>query len=450
MNSMYRLEFSSFTSEQNNELGPIVRGSDLNELMSFQYKSECSNYEVVANVQSSSDQASENYSESINILDEYTLCLSVPYLNSIGIADVESHMISSASEIYNGDVDQMFIGIVGSKGSGKTHYAMKIASILSLTRQCAVIYLNCMKLQSSPQSTLISILQEIQRAFDEAMLRQPSVLIFDDLDYLIPNIESVHHSDGSIQHQTNNPILVGQIKVIVDHFILLSNMNLIRRGIVCLCSYKDNSSISTKFKELMHSAVEIPLFNVQQRTKFFHQHLLGQTDKPQGIPHVVSRLGRLTDGYRPRDLKLIAQRICNALELQNMCRSTENFISSENVSILDVNIDNILRDFVPISQQSLEISRNNDVVKWESIGGLFRAKKILHDIVIHPMKFRKVYSNAPTKLPTGLLIYGYPGCGKSFIVPSLAKISNLNLITCRGRKFMLPLLYRVNIVLDSK
>ena len=61
---------------------------------------------------------------------------------------------------------------------------------------------------------------------------------------------------------------------------------------------------------------------------------------------------------------------------------------------------------------------------------------MLHDVVIHPMKFRRVYSNAPTKLPSGLMIFGYPGCGKSFVVPSLAKESNLNLIICRGRKYL--------------
>ncbi|KAL7490330.1 hypothetical protein ACHAW6_016201 [Cyclotella cf. meneghiniana] len=85
--------------------------------------------------------------------------------------------------------------------------------------------------------------------------------------------------------------------------------------------------------------------------------------------------------------------------------------------------DTILRDFTPQSQQSLNITQNDDT-------------QLLHDIVIHPLKFAQVYNNAPTRLPTGLLIFGYPGCEKSLIILTLVKQSNLNLITFRGPELL--------------
>jgi peroxin-1 len=44
------------------------------------------------------------------------------------------------------------------------------------------------------------------------------------------------------------------------------------------------------------------------------------------------------------------------------------------------------------------------------------------------MKFKSVYDNAPMTLPTGILLYGPPGNGKSFIVPLLAKKARLALM----------------------
>ena len=71
------------------------------------------------------------------------------------------------------------MGIAGKEGSGKSHCALHIASRLYLSQMCSVVYLGCKTLQSSLQTTLVSILQEIQRPFEEAKCRQPSVLILD-------------------------------------------------------------------------------------------------------------------------------------------------------------------------------------------------------------------------------------------------------------------------------
>lgn len=440
-NEIYRVEFRG-----NDIIDPIVRAGDLVQLLDFDddkdYEDTTVYEESTANEESSLGSDSNQIGGVSNriVLPEQSLLVS-GFL-STSASSIEETVITAARGIVSGSTSllnrnplvkprQIFIGITGEEGAGKSYSVVRIASKMSLLQNCAVVHMSCKPLQASSRTTLIMILEETQRVFSEAMRKQPSVLIFDDLDCLIPNIESGDSDVGSMHHQTINPVMVGQAKVIVDHLILLSAQT---TGVVCMCTFKDNSSISSRILELFHSLVEVPPLDAKQRTDFLCRMLLDEETQLDEAPNFITRLGRLTDGYRPVDMKKIAKQILNAKSLRNLCNPAN---SLENLLNLETDIDDVLKDFVPISQQSSAITQNDRAMDWHSIGGLFKAKQSLHETVIHPMKFKRVYSSAPTKLPTGLMIFGPPGCGKSFIVPSLAKISNLNLITCRGREFAL-------------
>jgi peroxin-1 len=417
-NGFYRLGLKTNSSTRHEvEVGPIIRACDLAEVLGFEVGV------VNAHVVTPDKETHPlNDSKTIRSLpshlvlsDESILAFGVLSTSTIGISSIANTITSSASEIisrssiFSRDVlldtsRQMYVGIVGEEGSGKTHSALYTALRLSLEQTWAVVYLDCKKLQSSTQSTLVSILKEIQLVFDDAMFRQPSIIILDDLDCLIPNVESGDSGDGSIHHQMTNPALQSQVKVIVDHLMLLSHAN---TGVACLYTCRDMTSVSSRFMGMVHNVVETISFDAHQRTEFLCNHVLGSSMKYHEIPPYMSKLGRDTDGYRPRDLILIAKRIISAAQLRNLSDLDEG-LEQENRRI-EADIDDILTEFTPLSQQSLEISHSDSIVEWHSIGGLFRAKQLLHDTIIHPMRFRRVYNNAPIKLPTGLMIFGYPG-----------------------------------------
>eukprot|EP00804_Cyclotella_cryptica_P006502 CCRYP_012777-RD/>CCRYP_012777-RD protein AED:0.25 eAED:0.25 QI:1057/0.5/0.66/1/1/0.66/3/0/875 len=450
LNYCYRLECRSSLTESN-EVGPIIRARDVKRLVNFD-----SNQNGDVQAPRDEDSTSVESLRTVIISDATILMSAIRAMPSFGVTTLTKTVISSACSIISSShhvrnqmpvgLRQMYIGITGDVGTGKSHCIMHFASRLCVSQMCAVVYVGCKKLQSSPKCTLAFILEEIQRAFEEAMRMRPSALVFDDLDYLIPNVESGDSSgDGSIHHRVTNPALISQVKVIVDHLIHLSlgcnistatNSMSINQGVVCLCTCKDKHSLSRRFMGMIHSLLEVPSFDSRRRTEFLCRHLLGNTMKSNEDYHVMSRLGRLTDGYRPRDLQRIVQHIYNISAIRDLRDSCSSLSATSNLHHLACDIDTILRDFTPLSQQSLNVSQNESTVGWDSIGGLFRAKQLLHDIIIHPIKFAQVYNNAPMTLPTGLLIFGYPGCGKSFIVPSLAKRSNLNLITCRGPELL--------------
>lgn len=332
--------------------------------------------------------------------------------------------------------------LTGEVGSGKTHLALALASALVRSSSIGMVYLDCKMLQAAPGSTLSSILSEIRTSCQQALQKQPSLLILDDLDAIIPNSESSDGGDGSIHHQQTNPALVSQVKAVVDHLLRYSRQ-CANSDVVLLCTCRDNDSLAVRYKNsgIFYSSVEVPSLNSHQRSRFFHNFVLGnRPEEENSIPTCISKLGQMTDGFRPHDLMLLSTRIRHAQYLREIERSSEERASlasaQMSIEMLENDVASAIEDFTPLSQQSVDVSQNKCTVDWSSVGGLRQAKQSLYDVIIHPMNFKAVYDNSPSSLPTGVLLYGFPGSGKSFIVPALAKASNLSLITCRGPELL--------------
>lgn len=350
------------------------------------------------------------------------------------------------------------IMITGDVGSGKTKLALTLASQLFYSNSIGMVRLDCKKLQASQDTTLSSIMKEIQKSCQQAFHKQPSLLILDDLDALIPNSETSDGSgDGSIHHQHANPALVAQTKVIVDYLLRFSRQCK-ESSVVLVATCRDEDSLNAHYKDsnIFYSSVEVPSLNAHDRTRFLYNYMIGEWpdgDTSSHIPNCISKLGKLTDGFRPHDLKLISTRIRNMQylrQLEHQTQRTRLSKGSEDTNVDDFNEDSgtmsrnmlesdiasVMEDFTPLSQQSVNIAQNKPSVDWSLVGGLKHAKQCLYDVIIHPVRYKMIYDSSPMSLPTGVLLYGYPGSGKSFIVPALAKASNLSLITCRGPELL--------------
>ncbi|MDQ1335041.1 MAG: hypothetical protein QG552_1991, partial [Thermodesulfobacteriota bacterium] len=63
---------------------------------------------------------------------------------------------------------------------------------------------------------------------------------------------------------------------------------------------------------------------------------------------------------------------------------------------------------------------------WSGVAGMREVKLILERDVILPLRNRELYSRFKVNLPNGVLLYGPPGCGKTFIARKLAGILKLD------------------------
>ena len=320
--------------------------------------------------------------------------------------------------------------VCGERGTGKTHFLVTMAARLRIKQSFTTVYLDCQKLQST-QTKLHDLLNELSRIFAHAVELQPSIIMLDSLDLLVPNILSSADgsSDGAAQNQQMNPMIIAQSKILADHLkFLMTSLDKSHVFIICTCIDESKVHKLLRSVDTFTSKLQVQLLNEVDRFRLFISTLEKHGACFQCEDLECKRFSKLTEGFAPRDLKIISSKV--ALQFQLCSFQT----SKETVNIND--IENTISQYTPISQEALNLEENDTETKFSDVGGLFDAKLTLSSVVLKPIKYHFIYKHAPISLPKGLLLFGFPGCGKSYIVPALAQESGFNIVTCRGPELL--------------
>ena len=101
-------------------------------------------------------------------------------------------------------------------------------------------------------------------------------------------------------------------------------------------------------------------------------------------------------------------------------------------------VEGILKDFVPSKARgtSHKVANDSKLKDWNDIKGMTEARAQLEDLLSFSSKYKDLMDKCPLRLRTGALLYGPPGCGKTFLVRAAASICNLRIISVKGPELL--------------
>jgi peroxin-1 len=130
-----------------------------------------------------------------------------------------------------------------------------------------------------------------------------------------------------------------------------------------------------------------------------------------------------TDGYHVADLHMLTERALQEAAIRCL-------LESRRISLTMRDFERAREGYTPIALRGIKLEQSS--TEWADIGGLAETRHVLRETLEWPTKYAAIFANCPLRLRSGLLLYGFPGCGKTLLASAVAKECGLNFISVKG------------------
>ncbi|KAI0301591.1 P-loop containing nucleoside triphosphate hydrolase protein [Multifurca ochricompacta] len=277
--------------------------------------------------------------------------------------------------------------VTGRTGAGKTSVAQATSKALQWDSrvQAFTLYVDLSRYTEKSVPTLRT---QFQFWLDKAMWHRPSVLIFDNLEKLL-GTELEHADSFRARHLTEPSSALHP---------LLSATHLFKQ-VVHLKPPEKNAR-----KQILARIVQLRLETAI--------NLEIDAERPLNFAALATE----TEGYSATDLKDLVAGLSSG--------------DAGKVALIPADFKAAQIDFLPLSLRDVPLQKST--VEWADIGGLAETRQTLRETLEWPTKYAAIFAQSPLRLRSGLLLYGYPGCGKTLLASAAAKECGLNFISIKG------------------
>ncbi|KAL6285654.1 hypothetical protein ACE6H2_010044 [Prunus campanulata] len=345
-------------------------------------------------------------------------------------------IIPSPRNSLSSNVFRPIRGVVlhGPPGTGKT----------SLARLCAR--------DSGIKIFSVNVLgseQDLFEVFDSARQAAPSVVFIDDIDAIAPA-----RKDGG--EELSERIVV-TLMTLMDGIIRTE-------GVVVIATTNTLDSIDPALRRAgrFDKEIEIGVPSPDQRLEILHV-LVGAMEHSLSDEQVQD-LANATYGFVGADLAaLCTHASIDCLERHVKYKYSPDYlhqtsISHEEISVhekgTNANGDNFLNGIeeecvLKVTFEDFEKARMRvgpsamrevkleiPKVNWEDVGGQKEVKNQLKQAVIWPQKHQKGLKRIGIQPPTGVLMFGPPGCSKTLMARAVASEARLNFLAVKGSELL--------------
>ncbi|EFA82983.1 peroxisomal biogenesis factor 1 [Heterostelium album PN500] len=333
--------------------------------------------------------------------------------------------------------------ITGPHGSGKTLLATALSSYLASNSNSLayVVKLNCSELKEVKVEKIRKILA---KTFEKVENSRPSILLFEDLDAILPNPN---------EQDPGSKIRCDQIGSFLKKLAIADSSNQ-QHPIVMVATAQSTQVLYKEIQtpDLFGMTIEIPPPTREERIDILKIHLklhqleLDPNDPESNQKHLL-KFSSTLEGYLPIDVEALVERsihIASIHSLNDYSNSIDpNNSNSNNSSSLTCSLKYIKLAYIkeakegytPITLKGVKL-HESDAAQWNDIGGLANVRAMVKETVGWPSKYPRLFQSSPIRMRSGLLLYGPPGCGKTMLASSIAGEFGLNFISVKGPELL--------------
>lgn len=298
----------------------------------------------------------------------------------------------------------------GPSGCGKTQLANAIAGELSIP----IIKLAGPEIVSGMSGESESRLRDI---FDAAIAQAPCILFIDEIDSITPKREN---SQKEMEKR-----IVSQLLFCLDE---------LQGPVIVIGATNRPESIDPALRRAgrFDREICIGIPDVTGRKEILEIVTRGLRLSSDVC---LEKLAYLTPGYVGADLKSLAREAANCA-INRIFESVpvidDGILGSLYISFVDFQ-EALSRVQPTAKREGFAVVPN---VSWEDIGALQTIREELRLAVVEPIKNPKLFASFGLSCPSGVLLWGPPGCGKTLLAKAVANETHSNFISVKGPELL--------------
>ena len=151
----------------------------------------------------------------------------------------------------------------------------------------------------------------------------------------------------------------------------------------------------------------------------------------RGVPAkelVLDEIGERTPGFVVADLAAVVREAA----LRAAARASAD---GQSPALTQDDLTGALSVIRPLSRSATEEVAVGSVT-LEDVGDMVETKQALTEAVLWPLRHPETFERLGVEPPRGVLLYGPPGCGKTFVVRALASSGRLSVHAVKGAELM--------------
>jgi len=267
--------------------------------------------------------------------------------------------------------------------------------------------------------------ERLRKVFLDAQAHAPAIIFIDEIDAIAPKREDL---GGEKQVEKR---VVAQLLSLMDG--LESRGKVIVIGATNIPNTID-PALRRPGRFDRELSVSIP--DKKGRLEILEIHTRGM---PLATDVSLGKLAEITHGFVGADLEALAREGAMTALRKILPKIDYELaeIPYELLMHLEVSMDNFYDAMKEVEPSAIrEVFVEVPDVKWEDVGGLDDIKEALKEAVEWPLKYAGLFRKANTNPPKGIMLYGQPGTGKTYLAKAVASESGVNFISVKGPQIM--------------